>query len=194
MELWKPITDRYDISSYGRCRNKTQIIKPYKHSNGYITYTLHINKKRKKIEAHRLVAQAFIDNPENKPSVNHIDGNKHNNNVNNLEWATHKENATHSIRVLKNPKPPKNFLGNFGKYHNRSKNFVIKTRNNKIEKYNSGLEMARKYNFDSSIISYIKNKYKLPYTIKRGFFKGFTLLSFNDNFGANYYNIKNEAK
>lgn len=65
--------------------------------NKYKVVTLYINKKRKDIKVHRLVALSFLDNIENKPFVNHIDGNKLNNNVSNLEWCTHRENIDHAI-------------------------------------------------------------------------------------------------
>jgi len=76
-------------------------------SGGYLYVHLRKNGKSNNRLVHRLVAEAFIDNPYNKPQVNHIDGNKKNNNVNNLEWVTHSENQLHSIRVLGNPKLPK---------------------------------------------------------------------------------------
>jgi hypothetical protein len=88
----------YKISNYGEVksylRNKPKIIKPYK--NIYLYYKLF----HKHYSAHRLVAKHFIPNPKNKPEVNHIDGNKFNNHVENLEWVTRKENMQHNLYVL----------------------------------------------------------------------------------------------
>lgn len=67
--------------------------------NKYKAVTLFIDKKRKDFKVHRLVALCFIDNPENKPFINHIDGNKFNNNKENLEWVTHIENVNHGISI-----------------------------------------------------------------------------------------------
>src|SRR5699024_320065 len=64
-------------------------------NNGYATIRLRGETKSITVGVHRLVAKTFIPNPENKPIVNHIDGNKRNNEVNNLEWVTHKENTLH---------------------------------------------------------------------------------------------------
>lgn len=72
-------------------------LKPATDKKGYLRVGLTINKKLCTKKVHRLVAIEFIPNPENKPCVNHIDGNKKNNNVLNLEWATYKENTTHAI-------------------------------------------------------------------------------------------------
>ena len=64
-------------------------------NNGYVYVNLYKNGKRKHARVHRLVAEAFIENPGSKPVVNHKDGNKQNNDVSNLEWVTHKENCIH---------------------------------------------------------------------------------------------------
>lgn len=64
-------------------------------NRGY--YVVNINRKPRSV--HRLVATAYIDNPEHKPQVNHIDGNKHNNRVDNLEWCTGEENIAHAWRT-----------------------------------------------------------------------------------------------
>lgn len=66
---------------------------------GYLRVPLKNGNKRKWHKVHRLVAQAFIPNPENKPQVNHIDGNKKNNSVTNLEWVTDEENKEHQRRL-----------------------------------------------------------------------------------------------
>jgi hypothetical protein len=102
-EEWKEIkvkdfdSDGYFISSLGRFKNKKGIIMQnyLPHHSGYIY--LRVNKK--KFALHRLVAMNFILNPENKPFVNHIDGNKLNNKVNNLEWVTCAENNLHNHKI-----------------------------------------------------------------------------------------------
>lgn len=77
-----------------------------KHYKGYLYVTLPNNGKLRKMYVHRLVAQAFIPNPENKPQVNHKDGNKMNNNVENLDWVTGSENQMHSYINGFLPKAP----------------------------------------------------------------------------------------
>lgn len=105
MEVWKDVINYeglYQISNLGRVKtNKTQLIKKNSIDKyGYYIIGLWIKGERKTFKVHRLVAQAFIPNPENKPTVNHKDGNKLNNNVENLEWATNQEQLIHSNRVL----------------------------------------------------------------------------------------------
>lgn len=103
-EMWKRIkvdgikTD-YEVSNFGRVRNmNTYKIKvPYYRSDGYLYVQLHVGKRLRMINVHRLVAIAFISNPNNKPQVNHIDGIKVHNMVNNLEWVTNSENIRHAI-------------------------------------------------------------------------------------------------
>ena len=93
---WKTIkeSDTYEISSTGLLRNKKRgTVKPlaYDHE-GYIRYQLTINGKRKNRFAHRLVAEAFIPNPDDLPIVHHMDNVRDNNNVENLMWCTSKFN------------------------------------------------------------------------------------------------------
>lgn len=106
-EIWKPIegTDgRYEVSNTGKIRSlnykntgKTVELKPAPDPKGYIKTMILVNGKYKTVKLHRLVAEAFIPNPENKPQVNHKDGNKNNNAVSNLEWSTNIDNAHHAI-------------------------------------------------------------------------------------------------
>lgn len=74
-------------------------------SKGYRRVTLSIDGKTKRFQVHRLVAMYFIENPLNKPCVNHIDGDKENNCINNLEWCTYSENEKHSYLDLKKVNP-----------------------------------------------------------------------------------------
>lgn len=109
IEIWKPINnfeDYYEISNFGNIRKiggKNQFgkfkifknIKPYMNEKGYLKVGLSKNNRRKIYKLHRLVAEHFLPNPNNYPEINHIDFNKQNNRVDNLEWCTHKENIQH---------------------------------------------------------------------------------------------------
>lgn len=97
-EEWKKIKgfENYSISNLGNVKNKNnELMTPQVSPTGYYTILLYKNKKPYNKCMHRLVAENFINNPENKKIVNHKDLNKLNNNVNNLEWCTMKENSQH---------------------------------------------------------------------------------------------------
>jgi len=106
-EIWKSVVgfSNYEVSTYGRIRNinfqntgKTRIRKIIKpNGRGYFRLILCNNGKKHYISLHRLIAKAFIENPLNKPQVNHKDGIKTNNYYKNLEWVTHRENTDHAI-------------------------------------------------------------------------------------------------
>jgi hypothetical protein len=101
-EEWKAIAEcngQYYVSSWGRVKSfkhgKERILKHWI-VKGYVFVQLSKNNKQKSVSIHRLVANAFIMNPLKKTSVNHKDGNKTNNCIDNLEWMTHKENIQHA--------------------------------------------------------------------------------------------------
>lgn len=106
--IWKDVEGfegLYKISNEGvlfsipRFGVKGGVVKPYKTTNGYYGYHLSENGKLHRTSVHRLLAKHFIPNPENKPCVNHIDGNRVNNSLENLEWVTYKENTHHAIKA-----------------------------------------------------------------------------------------------
>lgn len=85
----------YSVNENGDVRNDAtgKIKKPYiNKSNGYLTIDLYDKNKTEKVPVHRLVAEAFIPNPEGKPTIDHKDGNRQNNDISNLRWATYSEN------------------------------------------------------------------------------------------------------
>lgn len=91
--------DHTSLRKNGRIDNrKGKQLKPKVDKYGYETIVLTKDGIRKNHTIHKLVALAYIPNPKNKPTVNHKDGNKRNNNVSNLEWATHKEQKIHAIQ------------------------------------------------------------------------------------------------
>ena len=94
--MWKKITrnNNYSINKIGQVKNdKTGRTKePFiNKQNGYLMYDLYKNNKSEKVPVHRLLAEAFIPNTENKPTVDHIDGDRQNNSLSNLRWATYGE-------------------------------------------------------------------------------------------------------
>ena len=105
-EIWKQIIyknqeTKYDVSNLGRVRHhyNMNIKKPHKRKDGYFYCQLHINHKIKKINVHRLVAEAFIKGKtKTRNEVNHINGDKSDNTSSNLEWVTRKENVVHAFK------------------------------------------------------------------------------------------------
>ena len=115
IEEWRSIEGYeglYEVSSYGRVRSldrydnrnyfrKGKVLSPGKTPNGYLVVVLSCNEKQKTITVHRLVAQAFIPNPDNLLEVNHKDEDKTNNSVDNLEWCDHSYNNNYGSRMDK---------------------------------------------------------------------------------------------
>ena len=105
-ELWRDIKNyegHYQVSNFGRVKSikfgKEIILKPVTDRHGYLLVSLWKNNKQKTYKVHRLVAEAFIDNTDNLPQVNHKDENPLNNNVNNLEWCNSKYNCNFGTRI-----------------------------------------------------------------------------------------------
>lgn len=112
MEEFKNVFGKYEVSNLGRVRNSRtgRILTPTKDKYGYCVVCLCENNKRYSIKVHRLVGKAFVDNKDNKPQIDHIDGNKENNVWTNLRWVTPKENSRNPIthaRHVATIKPPK---------------------------------------------------------------------------------------
>ena len=101
---WVQIEDsKYDINREGQVRSrwfgKERILKPWIITSGYLCVGIRSNGSQKIKLVHRLLALAFIDNPENKPCVDHMDRNKTNNSLSNLRWVTHSENQYNRTRT-----------------------------------------------------------------------------------------------
>ena len=110
LEIYKDIPGyegKYQITTWGRVYSvdKKYYLLPEVHEKGYLRVDLYDKQgKRKHFKVHRLVANAFIPNPEHKPQVNHKDGNNQNNSITNLEWATNRENQDHANRIRRKNK------------------------------------------------------------------------------------------
>ena len=103
-EVWKELEYKdviYQVSSWGNVKGKRKLLKQRENRDGYYEITVGTNKNRTTVRVHRLVALTFIknDNPTYKTEVNHIDTNRKNNNINNLEWCSHIDNVAHSTKL-----------------------------------------------------------------------------------------------
>lgn len=133
-EIWKPIAgfeDRYEISSFGQVRSlqdnhgreciRMKALQP-SWNKQYLQVQLFLKDVNHHRLVHRLVADAFIPNPNSKPHINHIDGNKLNNHMSNLEWCTPQENIQHGYDIGLNPSNAESIkgikLGLSSTYHN----------------------------------------------------------------------------
>ena len=174
-EVWKPIKgySNYLISNLGRVKSKERyvntvygakrkvkerIIKPVNDSRGYYVVSLYNESGKSKPKLiHRLVAEAFLDNPNNYPVINHINGDKKDNRAENLEWCTQSHNIKEAFRIgTANP----TWFKKYGKNHNRAKkvnqydldgNFIrtwdcIKEASDKLNICSSGIVMCCKNN------------------------------------------------
>lgn len=141
--IWKnvPEYEQYEISNLGKVRSKKsmKVLRPFSRNGGYQTITLCKKGKTKHFAVHRLVAQLFIPNPDNKPQVNHINGCKLINTACNLEWVSCSENHIHAYKTgLKDPSKcgPKigNNKGSSSKYM-----YVTHFKNEREDKYQATL-------------------------------------------------------
>lgn len=172
-EIWKPIPGYeklYEVSNFGNVRNNRKQLSFYRINSGYLALKLSKDNVRSSPLVHRLVAIAFIPNPDNLPEVNHKDGNKLNNHVDNLEWTSSKTNKQHALAagLYNNIYDTKNSLGKkhlpntYSKFHNvsfdKSRNKWVATiridgHNKFTRRFDSELEAALHVNW---IIDHLK--------------------------------------
>lgn len=165
-EVWVPIfgfNGLYEISSFCRVRSfiegtnkgsrerkNPKILNPTIGGTGYYLFHCYKDGKRKTMKLHRELAKAFIPNPLNLPIINHIDGNKLNNNISNLEWCDTLHNIKHAFRIglVKSSSGVNHFRSRF-------------TKEQVLEIFNSTLgqrELGRKYKVSHAVIGSIKRK------------------------------------
>lgn len=190
-EKWKDI-EGYDglymVSDKGRVMSlKTdKILKPRVNSSGYCFVSLHKDGKIKQCTIHRIVADAFIENPNNLSQVNHISEDKHDNDVRNLEWVTPSQNIRHSI-------------------HQRSCKISQLTLDGElIRQWNSSQEIERELGYSSShIISCCKGKRKTAYSYRWEYSNGLhqrrvnrpvIVLSTEDDFIAQFKSVSEASR
>ena len=151
-EEWKDIQYGYKISNQGRVKNpQGKILGGSTHKDSYRFVTI----KGKQIPIHRIVAENFIENKYDKPFVNHKDGNKMNNSVDNLEWVTQQENIQHSYKNKLQPSTVKTYKGKFTDEQRQQ----IKDEYNNTDI--SRRQLALKYNVSHTCIcDIINDKYK----------------------------------
>lgn len=167
-EVWKDVVGYeglYEISSFGRLKRLKRttlgkdgveynypelMIKGDYDKDGYIRTTMSKNKKKKTKKIHRLVAEAFIPNPNNYPEVNHLDETKDNNHVNNLEWITTKGNANYGTRNKRIAKHP-NQLAKINNWKRPVR--ITNLKNGKVKIYESATKAGKELDFCQTLVS-----------------------------------------
>ena len=161
MEVWKTITnfENYEVSNYGQVRSnqysKKRILKAEK-LKGYLRVTFSKNNIQKRFTIHRLVATYFLENLNQKPCVNHIDGNGLNNNLFNLEWCSYSENEKHSYDILGKINPIRKLKDN--EVLDIKLNCIKGNTRNVFLEPGNVFTFMNKYNVDRSTILNVLNK------------------------------------
>lgn len=175
-EIWKDVKGYeglYQVSNFGEIKhlpydfrnisgthhiNERKLI-PHTNNNGYYMVDLYKNNKRKTLLLHRLVAQAFVENPNNYPIVNHKDNTPSNCNASNLEWCTLSYNSQYSYNTTNRAKTTK---WSKGKNHYKSKKVYATDKQGKIlYRFNCIMDAERELGIlNTSIVSCLKGKYK----------------------------------
>jgi len=182
-EIWKDVVGYegyYEVSDMGNVRylkryNKKcepQLMKKWTR-NKYPAVTFNIKKNGDKRAVHRLVAESFLPNPENKKCVNHKNGIKSDNRVENLEWCTHSENNLHAFQTGLRIN---SWLGKFGPEHNCYKGDILAYKNGLLVYTLKGKksmdEFGLSYNSVLEVINKIHKKYKGLIFIRPSDYKG----------------------
>ena len=165
-EVWRDVKGYeglYQVSNMGRVKSlgrkdrfgrviKERILEPAATHNGYLRVGLHVDGKRKMLRVHRLVCEAFHENPDNKSEVNHVNENKTDNRACNLEWSTRTENCNHGSRNERVAKALSKPIGQFsldGKL---------------IKVWQSACEARRQTGFDQGYVGAVaRGKFKQAY-------------------------------
>lgn len=174
-EIWKDIPGYegyYQISNLGRvktlerilpnnrfknvlCVHKEKIMKQNNDTKGYPAVTLRVNNVIKTLRVHRLVAQAFIPNPENKPQINHVNGVKTDYSIENLEWCNQSENNYHAYRVkLKTSESVRGIKSHHAKL---TEEIVLEIRKRYLTENISQKDLSEFYNVGKRNIGHIVN-------------------------------------
>ncbi len=153
--IWREVCGsdgRYEVSNAGAIRKVAtqKLVHQYISSNGYMRASIYMDGRYRTVAVHRIIAQAFVSNPDGKPQVNHIDGNKTNNALSNLEWVTASENIQHAYDYLGKISPAKGHAFN----RKLTDSQVRKIRDSSMSCY----KLARIYGVTPSAIWAVKNR------------------------------------
>lgn len=156
-EIWKEKELNglnYYISNFGNIKTKNKYIKLRNDKDGYLVFTAGTKNNRNSFKVHRLVAELYVENPNNKPEVNHLDFNRNNSKFDNLSWCTHLENIEYSVKNNKNI-----IINNNGENNPNSKltEENVRAIKNMIDNNKKVSEIARKFNVGWQTINHIKN-------------------------------------